>query len=61
MSLSLFVLALWVFLQSSVSLGWFTVDPKLIGAVGVFFVLVVVFEALFFVVRGKPFLTFNRG
>lgn len=46
MSLSLFVLALWVFLQSYVQLGWGTVDAKLLGWVGILFVVVVVVEAV---------------
>lgn len=61
MSLSLFVLALWVFLNSYVSLGWGTVDAKLIGWVGILFVLVVIVEALFLTYRGRPLLTFHRS
>lgn len=46
MSLSEFLLALFIFLQGSNLLGWFTVDPKFIGAVGVTFVVVLVLEVL---------------
>lgn len=45
-SLSLFILGLYVFLQSAVYLGWFSVDPKLLGFVGVAFVFVLILEAL---------------
>lgn len=48
MSLSLFILALWVFLQSAVTLGWFAVSAGLIGFVGIAFVVIVVLEALFY-------------
>lgn len=54
MSLSLFLLGLYVFLQSAVYLAWFTVDPKLLGFVGMLFVVVVIIEALFLVYRGRP-------
>lgn len=57
MSLSLFVLALYVFLQSSVALGWFTADPKFTATVGILFVVIVVFESLFLTFRGRPFLS----
>ena len=56
MSLSLFILALFVFLQSAPLLGWFTVDPKLIGIVGVVFVIVVIIEAIFYLSTGRFFL-----
>lgn len=46
MSLSTFLLGLFVFLQSSVLLGWFSVDSKLLGFVGLAFVAVLVIEAL---------------
>lgn len=46
MSLSTFVLALFVFLQSAVLLGWFAVDAKLIGFVGIAFVVIAVLEGL---------------
>jgi hypothetical protein len=46
MSLSTFILALFVFLQSAVLLGWFSVDSKLIGFVGIAFVVVLVLESL---------------
>lgn len=46
MPLSTFVLALWVFLQSAAVYNWFEVDPKLVAFVGMFFVLLVVVEAV---------------
>ena len=46
MNLSLFILGLYIFLQSAVYLTWFTVDPKLLGFVGIAFVVVLVVEAL---------------
>lgn len=52
MYLSMFILGLYVFLQSAVSLVWFTVDPKLQGFVGIAFVVVLVIEA-FFAVKGR--------
>ncbi len=45
MPLALFVLALYVFLESAVKLTWFSVDPKLTGLVGIVFVIVVILEA----------------
>lgn len=44
--LSLFVLTLWVFLQSGAGLGWFTVDSKLVGIVGMAFVIIVIVETI---------------
>lgn len=46
MSLSSFLLALFVFLQSAVYLAWFTVDPKLLGFVGLAFVVVFIVEVV---------------
>lgn len=46
MALSSFILALYIFLQSVVYLGWFSVDSKLIGFVGIAFVVVLILEAL---------------
>lgn len=46
MNLSQFLLGLYVFLQSAVYLTWFTVDPKLLGFVGIAFVVVLLIEAL---------------
>lgn len=60
MSLSLFVLALYIFLQSAGSLGWFLVDPKFLGFVGIAFVVIVVIEALFYVRTGR-FLVNHRA
>ena len=59
MPFSLFVLALYIFLESSVALGWFAVDPKFIGFVGILFVVVVVFDAVFWA-RGSHPTWFNR-
>lgn len=56
MPVSIFVLALWVFLQSAPAFGWFTVDPKLVGFVGIVFVVAVLIEAWFVAVRGGPLL-----
>ena len=44
--LSSFLLALYVFLQSAVYLAWFAVDPKLLGFVGIAFVIVFLIECL---------------
>ena len=46
MNLSTFILALFVFLQSAVYLAWFSVDPKLLGFVGIAFVVVLIIEVL---------------
>lgn len=46
MSLSTFILGLFIFLQSAVYLAWFKVDPKLLGFVGIAFVIVLIIEAL---------------
>ncbi len=57
MNLSTFVLALWVFLVStSVQLAWFTVDVRLIGFVGLAFVVIALLETL----RGAPLLPARR-
>lgn len=45
--LSAFLLALYVFLQSAVYLAWFAVDNKLLGLVGMAFVVVFILEVLF--------------
>lgn len=55
MSLSLFVLALYVLLQSAPAFGWFNVDPKFTGFVGIVFVIVVVLEAIFHNAAWYPF------
>jgi hypothetical protein len=54
---SLFVLALWVFLISASQhfLGWFTVDDKLIGIVGIILTIALVLEGWFWV-RSHPWL-----
>lgn len=59
MSLSSFLLALFVFLQSAVYLAWFAVDPKLLGFVGMAFVVVFVIEVLLSV-NGRPWVLFKR-
>lgn len=59
MPFSLFVLALYVFLQSVPVMGWFTVDPKFTAVVGILFVLVVVFDAAFWARSTHP-TWFNR-
>lgn len=46
MSLSTFILGLFVFLQSAVYLAWFDVDAKLLGFVGMAFVVVLVLETV---------------
>jgi uncharacterized membrane-anchored protein len=56
MSISSFVLGLFVFLQSSALLGWFSVDNKLVGAVGIVFVAILVLEAI----RGPLVAPFGR-
>lgn len=60
MSFSLFILALYVFLQSAPAMGWFNVDPKFTAVVGIVFVLVVVIEAVFWT-RGIHPLWHRRG
>lgn len=59
MNLSTFILGLFVFLQSAVYLAWFAVDPKLLGFVGIAFVIVVVVEALLFA-AGRPLTLWKR-
>lgn len=59
MSLSLFVLGLFVFLQSAVYLAWFSVDPKFLGFVGMAFVVILVIET-FFSVAGRPLVIRKR-
>lgn len=61
MPFSLFVLALYVFLQSAPVLGWFTVDPKFTAFVGILFVFVVVFDAAFWVRSTHPAWFTRRG
>jgi hypothetical protein len=61
MPFSLFVLALYVFLQSVPVLGWFTVDPKFTAVVGIVFVLVVVFDAAFWARTSHPTWFSRRG
>lgn len=56
MSLSIFILTLWVFLQSAAERGWFTVDPRLISLIGLAFVAAVLLETFFIVFRGRPLL-----
>jgi hypothetical protein len=53
MGLSTFLLGLFVFLQSGDKLGWFSADGKLLGYVGLAFVLVLVLE-YFSDREGKP-------
>jgi hypothetical protein len=56
MSLSFFVLTLYVLLESVTALGWFQIDPRFIGAVGIAFVVIVIFEA----VRGRVWTTWGN-
>lgn len=60
MSFSLFVLALYVFLQSAPAFGWFTVDPKFTAFVGIAFVIVVVLEAILIGTNRMPRLFHRR-
>jgi NADH:ubiquinone oxidoreductase subunit 3 (subunit A) len=46
MPLSYFVLMLWVFLTSTVQLGWWTVDNRLLGFIGLAAVVIFVLESL---------------
>jgi hypothetical protein len=48
MPFSLFVLALYVFMQSVPAFGWFSVDPKATAYAGMLFVICVVLEAIFY-------------
>lgn len=63
MPFSLFVLALWFFLYngSQNMLGWFTVDNKLIGWVGMVFVAVVVYDAVVWARSSHPGWFARRG
>lgn len=62
MSFSTFLLALYVFLQSEpVFLKWFDVDPKFTAFVGIVLVVVVVIEAIFWGVRGRPLIIGRRS
>lgn len=54
MPFSLFVLALYVFLQSAPAFKWFSVDPKFTAFVGVAFVVVVVFDAAYWARSTHP-------
>jgi hypothetical protein len=54
MPFSLFVLALYIFLKESTTLGWFNIDPKFTAYVGILFVLVVVFDAAFWARSTHP-------
>lgn len=54
MPLSLFALALYVFLQSSAALGWIAAAPKFTAYVGMLFVVVVVFDAAFWARTNHP-------
>lgn len=44
--LSQFVLMLWVFLTTTVQMGWWAVDGKLIGFVGLAAVVIFVLECV---------------
>lgn len=55
MPFSIFVLALYIFLKEAPVLGWFAApDPKLVAIIGILFVLVVVFDAAFWVRSSHP-------
>lgn len=55
MPFSIFVLALYVFLKEAPAFGWFAApDPKLVAGIGILFVLVVVFDAAFWVRTTHP-------
>lgn len=60
MNLSLFVLGLYVFLQSAVYLAWFNVDPKLLGFIGIAFVIILIIETVLGV-AGRPVRLFHRN
>lgn len=60
MYLSTFILVLYVFLQSSVYLAWFAVDNKLLGFVGMAFVIVFLVEVLLGY-AGKPNTILHRN
>jgi hypothetical protein len=47
MNLSHFVLALYVLLESFVYLKFVSVDPKLIGVIGVAFVVILIIETVY--------------
>lgn len=51
---SLFVLVLYVFLQSAPAFGWFTVDPKLQAIVGIAFVISVLVEVVLYARAQHP-------
>ena len=54
MSFSLFVLALYVLLQSVPAFGWFSVDPKFTAFVGIAFVITVIVESVFWARGSHP-------
>jgi hypothetical protein len=58
MYLSLFILALWVLLDSFNRLAWFAIDNRLIGFVGIAFVVAVIIEA-YGLFRGRPLLNWR--
>lgn len=55
MRLSDFLLGLFVFLFSANLLTWFTVDSKLLGYVGIAFVVVLIIEAVW-----RPIVLLNK-
>lgn len=60
MPFSLFVLALYIFLQNAPVLGWIESAPKFTAYVGILFVLVVIFDAAFWLRTSRPG-WFNKG
>jgi hypothetical protein len=61
MVLSYFVLAVYVFMQSYVERGWGAIDQKLIGLVGLLFVILVIVETVFLVHRGRPLVDWRQN
>lgn len=54
MPFSLFVLALYVFLQSAPAFHWFTVDPKFTAFIGIVFVVAVVVDGVLWARTAHP-------
>jgi len=55
MPFSLFVLAVWVFLQSANVYGWIESAPKLTAFIGIVFVVTVVIDAVLWARTSHPF------
>ena len=60
LSLSTFMLGLYVFLQSAATHKWFSVDAKLTSFIGLAFVVLLIFETVFRNGFALPSVSFRR-